>query len=1001
MPRDSATTGGRLEFSRRLSVADVPARDQVVWKTVPTANPGAGFSMPAVEVPESWSQNATNVMAQRYLRKRGVPEYTDHVSGPEDDLIPRWLWRSNKATGSALGSETSADQIFHRMAGCWAYWGWREGLFASENDAHIFYDEAYLSLARQEASPNSPQWFNTGLHWAYGIEGSASGQWAIGTDGKPYQTTNAYERPQPHACFIQPVIDDLVNEGGIMDLWTREVRLFKQGSGTGTNFSNIRGKGERLSNGGVSSGAMSFLRIGDVAAGSIASGGTTRRAAKMDIFDIDHPEVEDFIDWKVREELKAAALDVGSRAIQHYHATGEAPFEMRQAVIDRCSAGFEPEHFSADFEGEAYTTVSGQNANNTVRITNEFLRRVDAGELWELTARTTGETVKTVTAGGLWERICRAAWACADPGLQFDDTINEWHTCPTDGRINASNPCSEYLFLDNTACNLASLNLVAFKRPDGSLDLDAYDHACRLWTVILEISVEMASFPSREIAIGSHDYRTLGLGQMNVGGLLMRLGLPYDSDEGRSLIAALTALMTGVAYRTSAEVARAVGPFPRWEANADAMRRVLRNHARACSSCQTNQFAGYEGLSVSPIPYRRPYEELQLRIEEAWDAVQHAASFRNAQVTLCAPTGTISLVADCDTGGIEPDFSLIKYKNLAGGGSMTIINAAVEEALTRLGYNDDHARDILAYVAEDLSDDPKVKRPRGFLEGCPALLSEHLPVFDCTNPAPGSSRYLRPMAHVLMVAAAQPFLSGALSKTINLPNAATIADVDLVYREAHCLGLKAVALYRDGSKLSQPLSSRAEKSLKNRSLPGLPRGVREFPPWRREDGYTQKVKIGERAQSVFLTVNRYPDGRPCETFLELAGEGSTMRSLANLVAVAISVGLQYGVPVEEYVNRFLGVKFEPAGFVEGHDRIKATSSIADYVARELGITFLGSDELAQVTPSIVHEPAAIDLKKIGIVGGYTGDICAECGNATMRRSGTCLTCDCGANTGCG
>jgi ribonucleoside-diphosphate reductase alpha chain len=1110
-----------MKFARVLT-ADMPFDSGVAswikWKTVDAVIAAADgsviFEQRGVEVPEQWSQNAANIMAQKYFRKAGVPDRTKPYSLTSrdwDSSMP--LWMQPAVPGDAgmgnwevtYGGETSARQVFHRMAGCWAYWGWREGLLTTEADARVFYDEVYASLALQYAAPNSPQWFNTGLHWAYGIEGPDSGQWVAekyhrnlqvtGDDINVYRVSNSYERPQPHACFIQTVQDDLVNPGGMMDLWTREARLFKHGSGTGSNFSKVRGKGERLSGGGVSSGLMSFLRVGDRSAGSIKSGGTTRRAAKMVVLDADHPEIEDFVDWKVTEEYKAACIAVGSQVIHDQlrevswsqtrrvprgledHAAEALRSGVPQSLVDRARAGDDewPVYEADSFEGAAIETVSGQNSNNSVRVTGEFLDHLKTGEPWLLTNRTDGEVAKEVSAKDLWRNLCRAAWASGDPGVQFDDAINEWHTCSADGRINASNPCSEYLFLDDTACNLASLRLTKFLPLDDA-SLVKFEYVARLWTVVLEISVHMASFPSEAIARNTYLYRTLGLGYADLGGLLMRLAIPYASDEGRALAAGLTALMTGVAYRTSAEMAEEVGPFPRWEPNAEGMRRVLCKHQDSIrTDCS---------------------QSIYDRCRTVWNDVQNAQSFRNAQVTVLAPTGTIGFVMDCDTTGIEPDFALVKEKKLAGGGSMRIVNQAVLEALRRLGinqYNIDRGLRQIEEVGHLDKDEP------------------YADVFACAGD-------ISPEDHVKMVAAVQPFLSGGVSKTVNLPRDATVDDVDRVYRLAARLGLKSVSIYRDGSKLSQPLSAgkkeayvlnvvgmtdpglrmaspvdgvdaseifdsenqagarpdspdvvrtpgpspervapsdgvsgphdfssldENQKWLANKiaaiSLdalrdrgPILSRGQREYLPWRRERCWSQKIKIGQDRQSVYLRASEYPDGRLGEIFLDIAGEGSMLRTLANCLAMAVSVGLQHGVPVTEYVDQFVSLKFEPAGYVEGHARIRFASSIADYIGRELGIAYAGRDDLANApTPIaeaveriaeasaqrdqewqaeeekrlVAHVPYAPRLPDGG-PGPHaswkpTGDSCPMCGSL-LRRSGTCRSCpNCAYDEGCG
>ncbi|MEW5728185.1 MAG: vitamin B12-dependent ribonucleotide reductase, partial [Pseudomonadota bacterium] len=890
------------------------------------------FSLTDIEVPADWSQVACDVLAQKYFRKAGVPARLKAV--PEKG-VPEWLQR-HEADAESLKDlpeaervvgETSAKQVFDRLAGTWTYWGWKGGYFASEDDARAFMDEMSFMLARQMGAPNSPQWFNTGLHWAYGIDGPGQGHYYVDyKTGKMVKSKSAYEHPQPHACFIQSIEDDLVNEGGIMDLWVREARLFKYGSGTGTNFSKLRGEGERLSGGGKSSGLMSFLKIGDRAAGAIKSGGTTRRAAKMVVVDIDHPDIETFIDWKVREEQKVAALVTGSKLAQKHMnevmaacrewdgADDESRFDPKvnkrlkkaiiaaravmipenyiQRVIQFARQGYteiEFPVFNTDWDSEAYLTVSGQNSNNTVRVTNDFLNAVIEDREWELKWRTKGQVKKTLPARELWERIGEAAWACADPGIQFDTTINEWHTCPESGRINASNPCSEYMFLDDTACNLASLNLMRFRREDGGFDIDSFRHACRLWTMVLEISVLMAQFPSAKIAELSYDFRTLGLGYANVGGLLMASGIPYDSDTGRAIIGAITALMTGESYATSAEMAGELGPFPGFARSRDSMLKVIRNHRRAAYGLA----GGYEGLSIGPVPLDAdncPDAALVAAARLAWDralSLGEANGFRNAQTSVIAPTGTIGLVMDCDTTGIEPDFALVKFKKLAGGGYFKIINRMVPEALRTLGYAEADIAEIIRYAvghgtlvgapgvnhdslkAKGFDDDtlarveqalesafdikfvfnkytlgeefctgtlgiPKASLDDygfdllghiGFtkeqidkantyctgamtLEGAPFLKAEHLPVFDCASPCGKiGKRFLSAESHIRMMAAAQPFISGAISKTINMPNSASVEECKGAYMLSWRLGLKANALYRDGSKLSQPLQA--------------------------------------------------------------------------------------------------------------------------------------------------------------------------------------------------
>ena len=1052
------------------------------------------FRLEDLEVPESWSQVASDVLAQKYFRKAGVPAALTRV---REKGVPEFLWRSvaDEAALASLpedrryGGETSARQVFDRLAGAWTYWGWKGSYFSSEADARAYYDEMRFMLATQMGAPNSPQWFNTGLHWAYGIDGPGQGHFYVDyQSGELTRSTSAYEHPQPHACFIQSVADDLVNDGGIMDLWTREARLFKYGSGTGTNFSSLRGESERLAGGGKSSGLMSFLKIGDRAAGAIKSGGTTRRAAKMVICDMDHPDIEDFITWKVIEEQKVAALVAGSKvhreklsaildAIRSWDGAEDAAFDPKlnatlKAAIRSAKKSHVPEAYvkrvlqqaeqgateidfktyDTDWDSDAYLTVSGQNSNNSVRVTDAFLRAVREDGDWQLTRRTDGKTVRTVKARELWEKVGHAAWACADPGVQFHDTINAWHTCPADGPIRASNPCSEYMFLDDTACNLASMNLLTFLK-NGKFDARAYVHATRLWTVTLEISVLMAQFPSERIAELSYRFRTLGLGYANIGGLLMTMGFGYDSAEGRALCGALSAIMTGTAYATSAEMAGELGAFPGYAKNADEMLRVIRNHRRAAQGLLTD----YEGLCVPPVALDHmncPDSALVNLAHAVWDQALELGQkhgFRNAQTTVIAPTGTIGLVMDCDTTGIEPDFALVKFKKLAGGGYFKIINRAVPGALVNLGYKPGEIEEIIGYAVGrgTLDGAPEINatalvghgfgraeiekieaalptafdirfvfnqwtlgeefctgilgipleklrdpafdllRHLGFtraqvdaanafvcgamtLEGAPHLRPEHYAVFDCAN-ACGKlgTRYLSVDSHIRMMAAAQSFISGAISKTINMPNDATIGDCQAAYELSWSLGVKANALYRDGSKLSQPLSASlieddedleevlaeapqaervtvlAEKIVEKVIYKEIARVNRERLPERRK-GYTQKAMVG--GHKVYLRTGEYGDGRLGEIFIDMHKEGAAFRAMMNNFAIAVSVGLQYGVPLEEFVEAFTFTRFEPAGMVQGNDSIKSATSILDYIFRELAVSYLDRTDLAHVQP---------------------------------------------------
>ncbi|MBY6152335.1 vitamin B12-dependent ribonucleotide reductase [Vannielia litorea] len=1058
------------------------------------------FKLDNLEVPSSWSQVASDVIAQKYFRKAGVPARLKKV---KEKGVPEFLWRSvpDEAALKELpedertGGETSAKQVFDRLAGAWAYWGWKGGYFTTEADAKAYYDEMRHMLATQRAAPNSPQWFNTGLHWAYGIDGPAQGHHYVDyKTGKLTKSKSSYEHPQPHACFIQSVSDDLVNDGGIMDLWVREARLFKYGSGTGTNFSSLRAEGEALSGGGKSSGLMGFLKIGDRAAGAIKSGGTTRRAAKMVIVDADHPDIQEYVNWKVKEEQKVASLVAGSKmheeklnaifsAIRAFDGSEDGAYDPNandalkgavkdakkaripetyiKRVLDYARQGYASIEFptyDTDWDSEAYATVSGQNSNNSVRVTDAFLKAVKDDLPWELVNRTDGKVSKTISARELWEDIGHAAWACADPGIQYHDTVNAWHTCPEDGAIRGSNPCSEYMFLDDTACNLASMNLLTFLK-DGKFQAEDYVHATRLWTVTLEISVMMAQFPSKEIAQRSYDFRTLGLGYANIGGLLMNLGLGYDSREGRALGGALTAIMTGISYATSAEMAGELGAFPGYAKNAKHMLRVIRNHRRAAHG----ETKGYEVMNVNPVALDHagcPDSDLVALAKEAWDealSLGEKNGYRNAQVSVIAPTGTIGLVMDCDTTGIEPDFALVKFKKLAGGGYFKIINRSVPAALKKLGYGEAQIGEIIAYAvghgslgnapginhtalvghgfgqaeidkvekalasafdirfvfnqwtlgeefctevlgipAEKLNDPGfDLLSSLGFtkaqieaandhvcgtmtLEGAPHLKEEHLNVFDCANPCgKKGKRFLSVNSHIDMMAAAQSFISGAISKTINMPNDATIEDCQAAYERSWQMGIKANALYRDGSKLSQPLAAAlveddeeaqevlesgapsekavvlAEKIIEKVVVKEVVRAARTKLPHRRK-GYTQKAVVG--GHKVYLRTGEYEDGKLGELFIDMHKEGAGFRAMMNNFAIAVSVGLQYGVPLEEFVDAFTFTKFEPAGMVQGNDSIKNATSILDYIFRELAVSYLDRTDLAHVKP----EGAAFD-----------------------------------------
>ncbi|MDB4942880.1 MAG: hypothetical protein JWP97_2414 [Labilithrix sp.] len=983
------------------------------------------FKLEGAEIPSQWSQLATDIVISKYFRKAGLH-------------------------GDAKQGERSVRQVVYRIAHTIREAGERFGnYFASKADAEAFEHELSFLMVHQVGAFNSPVWFNCGLFAQYGITGSG-GNWAWdGTQRTPagapspmVETKNAYERPQCSACFIQSAADDLMS---IYELVKSEARLFKYGSGTGSNFSQIRGRQEKLSGGGTSSGLMSFLEVLDRAAGATKSGGTTRRAAKMVCLDMDHPEILDFVNWKVREEKKAHAL---------------------------IAAGY-----SSDFNGEAYRTIAGQNSNNSVRVTDDFMKAVEAGGKWQTIMRTTGEVCETHDAKDMWRQVSEAAWACADPGVQYDSTINKWHTCPNSGKINASNPCSEYMFLDDTACNLASVNLTKFLLEDAqgnqSFDVDGFRHACKVFFMAQEILVDLSSYPTEQIARNSHDYRPLGLGYANLGSLLMQMGVPYDSEEGRAISSALTAIMCGKAYATSAEMAAAKGAFVGFAKNREPMLRVMNMHRDA--AYQINRDACPSAL------YRAAGEDWDRAVE-----LGERHGYRNAQATVLAPTGTIGLLMDCDTTGVEPDFALVKYKKLAGGGYFKIVNQSVPSALKKLGYSASEVQEIVAYVSgtNTLLAAPNVNRrtlkERGLteadlakaeaalpgifeldnafgawvigedayerlgitkeqrsvkrfsilehlgftkaeideaqdtiigrmtIEGAPYLKPSHYPVFDCANRCGKTGeRYLAPMSHVKMMAAVQPFLSGAISKTVNLPNEATVEEVGEVYEEGWRLGLKAVALYRDGCKASQPLSTttrskedeKADKADKaaldakvaqvaaNAQHEGLtpipktaavqdqtqltlglvreagsrPKGLRVRLPKKRV-GFTQEARVG--GHKIFLRTGQYEDGTLGEIFIDMHKEGAAFRSLMNCFAMSVSIGLQYGVPLQTYVDQFTFTRFEPQGVVEGHPYVRMSTSIVDYLFRVLGCEYLGRYDLAHVKPE-----AEEAVQHVGFLGG--------------------------------
>jgi len=1196
-----------MVIERRFTTAGDDPFDTFDWieMDVEIRNPDGSMAdtIEGVKLPSGFTGVPGKVCAQKYLRKAGVPKHLRKV--PEDN-VPVWLQRSvpdherlqTVEAKERMGGEADGRNLFRRLAGTWTYWGWKYGYFASEADARAYFDEMCYLIASQRSAPNSPQWFNTGLHWAYGIEGPAQGHSFIDpASGELEYSTNAYEHPQPHACFIQSVSDSLVGGSeSIMGLWNREALLFKFGSGTGSNFSRIRGAGEPLSGGGSSSGLLSFLKIGDRAAGAIKSGGTTRRAAKMVTLDLDHPDIEEYIDWKSSEEEKVSALVIGSNILQKHanvlmdaiweYGDDEGRFDQNanlglrramvraigehvppphiQRILDLAKQGWKGVDFEVldtDWQGEAYLTVSGQNSNNSVRVPNRFMESVKEGGDWNLYWRTELESseaegrdpepCKTLDAGELWNKVAYTAWACADPGVQYDTTINEWHTCPEGGRINGSNPCSEYMFLDDTACNLASINLLHYYDLNTqTFQIDDFRHSVRLWTTTLEISVLMAQFPSEEIARKSYEYRTLGLGYCNIGSLLMHMGIPYDDERAYAICGAITSIMCGETYSTSAEMASILGTFSDYERNSEHMLKVMRNHRRAAYDSPVDE---YEGLTVPPmgINSKKCPKDLLEAARESWDrAVRDGEEhgYRNAQTTVIAPTGTIGLVMGADTTGVEPQFSLVQFKTLAGGGSLRIVNKGVPNALRRLGYSDSKCKTIEEYIVgtgrlsgcptlpvnrmkevgfsvEDLaavekkmgdvfdlcsafaptllgkelctgalgmseeqyedsffdtldflgftSEEIEAAQSHIFgnltIEGAPGLKKEHLAVFDCATPcgAKGTRSIAWP-AHVKMMASAQPFISGAISKTINMPSNSTVDDVREAYNLSHTTMNKACAVYRDCSKLSQPLMNKLvedtelaeevteEEKLVERmvvetvkALP-LPESVaqpvaesfvkfiatrRTLPD--RKRAISTKARIG--GHSVRLITGEYPDGKLGEIILVTSKEGAAWRAMLNQFAIAVSIALQHGVPLEAFIKVFTFQKFEPSGPVEGGSgRVKMASSLVDWIFRELAIDYAGRDDLAHVgvedfdqfsisKPEITEEgvmrvegekrevqmtldatvaplqekDAESRTRQAARERGFTGDICDECGSSQMVRNGTCLKCNaCGSTTGC-
>jgi ribonucleoside-diphosphate reductase alpha chain len=914
-----------LAIERRFSSPGTHPFDEIEWEVrdAMIGNPESpAFEQRGVEFPKSWSQNATNIVAQKYFRGQ-------------------------------LGSdkrESSVKQMIGRVSGTISDWGRTGGYFASDEDAEAFEAELTSILLNQKAAFNSPVWFNVGFE----------------------------ERPQCSACFILSVED---NMDSILGWNTKEGKIFRGGSGSGINLSNIRGSMEQLAKGGTASGPVSFMRGADSWAGTIKSGGKTRRAAKMVVLDVDHPDIEHFIWCKANEEKKAEALR-------------DAGFDM-------------------SIDGEGFTSIQYQNANNSVRVSDDFMEAVEAGEDWQLTARIGGETVKTLDARELMNQIADAAWRCADPGVQYDTIINRWHTCPESGRINASNPCSEYMHVDDSACNLASLNLMKFRRPDGSFDVEDFQHAVDIVFLAQEIVVGFSSYPTEEITENANRFRQLGLGYANLGALLMSDGLPYDSTAGRNVAAAITALMTGRAYRQSALIAAgATGPYEEYEKNRDAHNGVMRMHRDASYDVDGTGIKG----------------DLLAAAQRSWDEAVELGEehgYRNAQATVLAPTGTISFLMDCDTTGIEPDFSLVKFKELVGGGQMTITNRSVPLALRTLGYAEPQVEQITAYITENST-----------IVGAPDLKDEHLPVFDVAV----GERAISHTGHIDMMSATQPFISGAISKTVNLPQTATIDDIADAYTRGWKGGLKALAIYRDGSKTAQALRTDAQEE-KGAEAEAIATPVRKKMPRERES-ITHKFSIA--GHEGYITAGKYEDGNVGEIFLtDIGKEGSTMRGLLNAFATAISLGLQYGVPLEIFVRKFSYMRFEPEG-ITGNPEIPFAKSMPDYIMRWLASRFIEDTEtledLGILTPEVrakrdaettqlglgidtsggtagpanggnggngqskpassafTETPPVVPAKMSGL---DLGPACEQCGGM-MQRTGSCYTCSsCGNNTGCG
>ena len=929
--------------------------DQVNWvkrrSVISEPDGSIVFEMDDVEVPEQWSQLATDILASKYLRKAGVPE---------------------------TGHETSARQAITRIVNAITDWGMDHNYFKGKEEADIFQAELAYMLVNQIGAFNSPVWFNVGLYESYGITGKKYDDYErYGDRGEPdhgwcwdfekdapMPVVGAYERPRSAACFILRMEDSLES---IFDTVRTEAMIFKYGSGSGLNASNLRSRFENLTGGGSSSGMISFLKVLDTGAGAIKSGGTTRRAACMRCVDVDHPEIMEFINWKVKEEMKARDLV----------ATGR---------------------WGNDFNGEAYHTVTGQNANNTVRVTNMFMHAVEDDGYWDTILRTTKEVHETLKARDIWQAIAKATWAGGDPGLHFADAINDWHTCSKAGRINASNPCAEFHWIDNSACNLASLNLMKFLKEDGDFDVEGYKHAIRIFSLAQDILVDYGSYPTKAITQNSHDYRPLGLGYANLGTLLMSKGLPYDSNEGRALASALTAILCGEAYATSAQLAGRLGPFAGFEQNREPMLKVIAKHCEAAKDIFSRAKA--IGLEIS---------SLALHAEDSWRMAEELGKvhgFRNAQMTVLAPTGTIGLLMDCSTTGVEPEYSLTKHKKLAGGGMVEIRNQNVERALTALKYKGKEVPIIMQYLED-----------KGSLDECALLYGEHRAVFDTAAENEPGGRCIQPLAHIKMLAAVQPFISGSISKTVNCPESTTVEEIEKLYMAAWNQNLKCVAIYRDKSKGSQPLNAglvsdngngvgpyttmvvgtgvkQSEVAIKyladSEQFMAEGWGMKRPLPATRK-GTTVEARVG--GHQLFLRTGEYEDGSLGEIFIDMHKEGAAVRAMMNEFAIAVSIALQHGVPLKKYVDKFTFTRFEPSGMTD-HPEVRHATSILDFIFRILASQYLGDSSLS-------HVPKEVTSGGNGMVDEVSdAPYCSTCGHLTVRN-GTCYRClSCGESMGC-